>query len=129
MGEGGHGMMMDPHMMGHHQHHYKSFIDGGKGDMTNPETMQKSQQHMENMEQRLVSYAAGLTPITLWRFSLATFLGLIPASFLLAHLGGEMTEANYYSTTLIVLIIGMATLIPFLFKALNPNQQKRSEDQ
>ena len=58
MGEGGHGMMMDPHMMGHHQHHYKSVMDGGKGDMMNPEMMQKSQQHMENMEQRLASIEA-----------------------------------------------------------------------
>ena len=36
----------------------------------------------------LVSYAAGLTSIKLWRFALATILGLMPVSFALAHLGG-----------------------------------------
>ena len=77
----------------------------------------------------LISYAAGLTPITLWRFALATFLGLIPASFLLAHFGGEMAESSLQDVTLLVLVIGLITIIPFLFKALKKNRNKQSGDQ
>ncbi len=77
----------------------------------------------------LISYAAGLTPITLWRFALATFLGLIPASFLLAHFGGEMAESSLQDFTLLVLVIGLITIIPFLFKALKKNRNKQSGDQ
>lgn len=35
------------------------------------------------------SYAAGLTPLEMWRFAVATLLGILPASFVLAHFGGE----------------------------------------
>lgn len=70
MGAGNHGMMMDPHMMqmmmghyqmGQHQQHNTSSMGGGKDDMMNPEMMQKRQQHMENMEQRLANIEALLT--------------------------------------------------------------------
>lgn len=64
----------------------------------------------------LVSYAAGLTPITLWRFIIATLFGLIPASFLLAHFGGEMALAEVDSWLFIAIILGAITLIPVLFK-------------
>lgn len=77
----------------------------------------------------LVSYAAGLTPIRLWRFSLATFLGLIPASFLLAHFGGEMVGDSFTRITLIVLVVGLVTVIPILFKTIKQNQGNHSEDQ
>jgi uncharacterized membrane protein YdjX (TVP38/TMEM64 family) len=74
----------------------------------------------------LISYAAGLTPITLWRFSLATFLGLIPTSFLLAHFGGEMAEANFHSITILMLLIGLVTLSPILIKAIIQDKHKES---
>lgn len=77
----------------------------------------------------LVSYAAGLTPIILWRFALATLLGLVPASFLLAHFGGEMLEADFSSIGLFVLLIGMVTVIPILFKAIARKHHNQSEDQ
>lgn len=37
----------------------------------------------------MISYAAGLSRLHAWRFALATLAGIIPASFLLAHFGGE----------------------------------------
>lgn len=37
-----------------------------------------------------VSYAAGLTRLTALRFATATLVGMIPATFLLAHFGAEM---------------------------------------
>ena len=66
----------------------------------------------------LVSYGAGLTSITLWRFSIATLFGLIPASFLLAHFGGEMMQADLQTIGLFILLAGLITLIPLLFNIL-----------
>jgi uncharacterized membrane protein YdjX (TVP38/TMEM64 family) len=72
----------------------------------------------------LISYAAGLTPITFWRFALATLLGLIPTSFLLAHFGGEMVEADIQTTGIFILVIGLIIAVPILFKALSKNNNE-----
>jgi uncharacterized membrane protein YdjX (TVP38/TMEM64 family) len=60
----------------------------------------------------LVSYAAGLTVLRFWRFALATFAGLIPMSFLLAHFGAELAieldQAIYLALGLGVLTLGSA---------------------
>lgn len=66
----------------------------------------------------LVSYGAGLTPIKTWRFILATLAGLIPASFLLAHFGGELTSSSLNQALLIMLLLGGITLLPIGMKAL-----------
>ncbi len=62
----------------------------------------------------LVSYAAGLTPIKFWRFALATVFGLIPASFLLAHFGGELSIDHLNRSLLIITVLGGVTLLPVL---------------
>lgn len=64
----------------------------------------------------LVSYGAGLTNISTWRFALATFIGLLPASFLLAHFGGEMVEIDINQLSLIILIFGIVIGIPLIYK-------------
>ena len=76
----------------------------------------------------LISYAAGLTAITFWRFALATLLGLIPTSFLLAHFGGEMVEADFQTTSIFILVIGLITVIPILFKALGKDKNESIGD-
>lgn len=63
----------------------------------------------------LISYAAGLTSISFIRFAIATVFGLIPASFLLAHFGGEMIQVNFKTMTLFVLMVGFVTILPMLF--------------
>lgn len=71
----------------------------------------------------LVSYAAGLSPIKLWRFAVATLLGLIPVSFALAHFGSEIGDGNYQLLVGIVLVIGLLTVTPILlqmFRSRNP---------
>lgn len=60
----------------------------------------------------LVSYGAGLTPLKTWRFALATLLGLIPASFLLAHFGGEMAGADLGDAMTVLLLIGLLAAVP-----------------
>ncbi|MDH3631892.1 MAG: VTT domain-containing protein [Gammaproteobacteria bacterium] len=71
----------------------------------------------------LISYAAGLSPIKLWRFAVATLLGLIPVSFALAHFGSEIGDGNYQLLVGIVLVIGLLTVTPLLlrmFRLRNP---------
>jgi uncharacterized membrane protein YdjX (TVP38/TMEM64 family) len=60
----------------------------------------------------LISYAAGLTLLSAWRFALATLAGIIPASFLLAHFGRELSsgEAGVFLYT--ALGLGLVTGVP-----------------
>ena len=76
----------------------------------------------------LVSYAAGLTKITLLRFIIATLFGLIPASFLLAHFGGEMVQADLQAITLILIIVGLVTIIPVLLARLINNKKADTKE-
>jgi uncharacterized membrane protein YdjX (TVP38/TMEM64 family) len=62
----------------------------------------------------VVSYAAGLTPLRLWRFALATLAGVIPMSFLLAHFGSEISSGELEKIMPTVLLLGGITLLPFL---------------
>jgi len=64
----------------------------------------------------IVSYAAGLSRLTFWRFAVATLAGVLPASFLLAHFGSELVsgESDRIGMTL-VLLLGIPAII-FLIK-------------
>ena len=65
----------------------------------------------------LVSYAAGLTSIGAVRFFVATFCGIVPASFLLAHFGGELTSGLAAGAAAAVLGLGLLTGAPILYGA------------
>ena len=62
----------------------------------------------------LVSYAAGVTPLKAWRFALATLLGLVPMSFLLAHLGSEFVAGEADSFAAAILLLGLAVALPLI---------------
>ena len=64
----------------------------------------------------IISYAAGLTVLSFWRFAIATLIGIVPASFLLAHFGGEMITGESDRIMLSVLALGGITLIPLAVK-------------
>lgn len=66
----------------------------------------------------MVSYAAGLTPLTTWRFAVATLAGILPASFVLAHIGGEMVSAEVDRVAVAVLALGLLTGLPLAVKVL-----------
>lgn len=74
----------------------------------------------------IVSYAAGLTSLAFWRFAVATLVGIIPISFLLAHFGNEMASANIQRITMAVLALGGITLIPVAVKWVLVRRQKRT---
>ncbi len=65
----------------------------------------------------LVSYGAGLTSLKTWRFVLATVAGLVPASFLLAHVGGELTATGLNRTMYALLLLGLLIMAPVVFRA------------
>lgn len=73
-----------------------------------------------------VSYVAGLTPITFWRFALATVMGVAPISFLLVHLGYALTSASLERVMLVVLVLGGVTLVPLAAKVLWDRYRGRS---
>ncbi|HEX9584279.1 MAG TPA: VTT domain-containing protein, partial [Gammaproteobacteria bacterium] len=66
----------------------------------------------------IISYAAGLTPLTTWRFALATLLGILPASFVLAHFGTEITSADPARILVAVLALGLITGAPLILAAV-----------
>lgn len=65
-----------------------------------------------------VSYVAGLTPLTFWRFAVATLAGVIPVSFALAYFGERLVEAETDRVMTFVLIAGGITLLPIGIKLL-----------
>jgi uncharacterized membrane protein YdjX (TVP38/TMEM64 family) len=74
----------------------------------------------------VVSYAAGLTKLTLWRFALATLAGILPASFLLAHFGGEMATGELDKMLYAVLLLGLLTGIPLAVHFLRERKRDAS---
>lgn len=62
----------------------------------------------------LISYAMGLTPLKLWRFSIATLIGVIPTSFFLAHVGGELVETNFEQMFSGMMTAGLVILLPVI---------------
>ena len=66
----------------------------------------------------MISYAAGLSRLQAWRFALATLAGIVPASFLLAHFGGEAVSGDPGRATWAVLGLGLVTGLPLLWVAM-----------
>ena len=59
-----------------------------------------------------VSYAAGLTPLSFWRFAVATLLGVVPIAFLFTALGEEVIESQ--NPLLMIALVGGITALPVL---------------
>lgn len=57
----------------------------------------------------IISYAAGLSKLHFWRFAVATLAGIIPASFLLAHLGSEAMNGDARAATWTAIALGCFT--------------------
>lgn len=70
----------------------------------------------------IVSYAAGLTTLSFWRFAVATLAGVVPASFLLAHFGQELVADEMNRILIAIILLGALTASPLLVKLI-----KRSE--
>lgn len=76
-----------------------------------------------------ISYAAGLSRLHFWRFSLATMAGILPASFVLAHFGSAAMEGSFGMAEWIALGLGLATGLPLLLIALRRGRERPKEAQ
>jgi uncharacterized membrane protein YdjX (TVP38/TMEM64 family) len=56
-----------------------------------------------------LSYVAGVTPLTTWRFALATFAGLLPYTLLLTVIGRQLTTVE--AVVAAAVVIGLLTAI------------------
>ena len=72
----------------------------------------------------MISYAAGLSRLHFWRFALATLAGIMPASFLLAHLGDEAASGEIGKATWVALGLGLVTGLPLLWLAFTRRANK-----
>lgn len=66
----------------------------------------------------VISYAAGLTVLSPWRFALATLAGIVPASFLLAHFGAEMAAGEARQAMIAALGLALVVALPFAVRLL-----------
>jgi uncharacterized membrane protein YdjX (TVP38/TMEM64 family) len=73
----------------------------------------------------LISYAAGLTVLSWWRFALATLAGIVPASFVLAHLGLEMASGETDRFLYTALALGVVTAIPIAVTLVRDRMRRR----
>ncbi len=76
----------------------------------------------------LVSYAAGLSGLRFWRFGVATLAGIVPASFVLTHFGGEVASANFGGAMWAVLGLGLVTGLPLIWAALRAGKRPPRDD-
>ena len=67
----------------------------------------------------VISYGSGLTNISLKRFAIATFFGMIPATFLFAYTGRSILTAKYLSAVLAIVLIVAMFVVPMLIKKYN----------
>lgn len=72
----------------------------------------------------VVSYAAGFTTLSAWRFALATLAGILPTSFLLAHFGGAMANGELDRILYAVLALGVLTAVPLAVVYLRERRRK-----
>jgi uncharacterized membrane protein YdjX (TVP38/TMEM64 family) len=73
----------------------------------------------------MISYAAGLTVLSFWRFAVATLAGIAPASFLLAHFGGEMATGESDRIMLAAAGLGLLVAVPLIVKAVRDRLMRR----
>jgi uncharacterized membrane protein YdjX (TVP38/TMEM64 family) len=76
----------------------------------------------------MISYAAGLSNLHFWRFALATLAGIIPASFLLAHLGSEAMNGDARTATWTAAALGGFTALSLVFANWRDRNNARQED-
>ena len=74
----------------------------------------------------IISYGAGLTPVSFWKFLLATGIGQLPATVIYSYLGQNLTGSVQvlfwiFSITTAVFILGW-TLGPLVLKRLRNNR-------
>lgn len=73
----------------------------------------------------LVSYAAGLTPMSFGSFFLATGIGQLPATLVYSYIGNMLTGGTKIMITGLMILFAISALI-FLMKQIYTDRKKRS---
>ncbi len=73
----------------------------------------------------IVSYAAGLTSMSLWSFLWATGLGQLPATIVYSYVGGMLTGGVKTFVTALLILFSLSILI-FLIKKLWDEKNKKT---
>jgi uncharacterized membrane protein YdjX (TVP38/TMEM64 family) len=73
----------------------------------------------------LVSYGSGLTKISLKRFSLATFLGMLPLTFVYNYFGSVFTINPKMAAGFGILMVGLFFLLPRWIERYAPETVRR----
>lgn len=71
-----------------------------------------------------VSYFAGLTPIKLLPFLIATGLGQLPATIIYSYVGGMLTGGVKYFVTGLLCIFSLGILVSIIKRVYNDRQTK-----
>jgi len=80
----------------------------------------------------VISYGAGLTRMSLWKFSVATFFGMLPMTFLFAYYGSIFKINSTLTYVLGIVMVALFLLLPkwlerssFKDKLLEPKPKKQ----
>ncbi|XSG82258.1 MAG: TVP38/TMEM64 family protein [Methyloligella sp. ZOD6] len=74
-----------------------------------------------------VSYVAGVTPLTLWRFLLGSFGGLLPYTLLLTMLGDRLMEMNPGQIVIALGAFACLAALPFVWKGFMRRRKRKGE--
>ncbi|QPC48170.1 TVP38/TMEM64 family protein [Mangrovibacillus cuniculi] len=64
----------------------------------------------------LIGYVAGATRVPFWNFMLATFLGILPGTFVYSFLGSSFTSGDWSTILLAVVLFFLVTVIPIVIQ-------------
>jgi uncharacterized membrane protein YdjX (TVP38/TMEM64 family) len=67
----------------------------------------------------IVSYGAGLTAMSLWKFALATFLGMLPLTFAYNYFGSLLVVRGWLSALIAIVFVLLFFLLPRLIERYN----------
>jgi uncharacterized membrane protein YdjX (TVP38/TMEM64 family) len=70
----------------------------------------------------LISYAAGVTAISFWRYALATTLGMLPMTFVFAGLGHSFELSPLLTVVAAVVILVVMSALP-LYLSRRPHSR------
>jgi len=73
----------------------------------------------------VVSYGAGLTAMSLGKFALATFLGMLPLTFIYNYFGSILVIRGWVSALVAGFFVALFFLIPWLIERYNFFKLKR----
>ncbi|MFD0987032.1 TVP38/TMEM64 family protein [Methyloligella solikamskensis] len=74
-----------------------------------------------------VSYVAGVTPLTMWRFLLGSLGGLLPYTLLLAYFGDGLMEMDPGQIAIALGTLACIIAAPFVWKGIARHRRRKGE--